>query len=534
MDKQAILTALDIPGYYAAELASLGGEGTVRTAHCPFHDGHLGTLKVNTVKGYYRCTECGAKGGLITFHMNKHHLDFRSALTQLAERAGHRSAQPKSNNSNNHDVNTVIESLNTRHFVVQVGGKAYIATEKHNPVNGYLELELGSMADFRLIYSNKAIMIGEKSTPISTVWLSSMERRQYEGIVFAPGQETPGHYNMWQGFNIQPQQGNCCLFWQHLFTVICNGNRNHYWYVRKWLAHLVQKPAEMPGVAIVIRGKQGTGKTILSDQVGSLVGQHFLMLTQMAQLTGRFTGHLKDALLVVANEAVWAGDKHGEGALKSLITDTTTPVEMKGKDLFTVTNYKRLIVTTNEQWSVPMGMDDRRFLVLEASDARKEDKLYFKAFASQMANGGSQALMYDLLHEDLEGFDVRTKPHSDHGFDIKLQSAEPVVMWWFERLYEGLLGLSDRDDMIGDTKWEREPSKAVLHAVFIEFCKTHRLRTLSPSTFGKQLIKMMPGCSVGEIRPGGAARGRRYTLPELQKCREAFERFAKAGTEIWQ
>ena len=58
----------------------------------------------------------------------------------------------------------------------------------------------------------------------------------------------------------------------------------------------------------------------------------------MNQVVGRFNSHMKEALLVFANEAVWGGDKVAEGTLKAMITDRETAIEFKGKDIVWVQN----------------------------------------------------------------------------------------------------------------------------------------------------------------------------------------------------
>lgn len=458
--------------------------------------------------------------------------------------------KPKSNGTNAggtlSPAEEAVVELNLKHFVVQVGGKVHIATEKLDPITGHLNFQLGSKADFSLLYMYWNVPIDGENVQATSIWLSSPDRREYEGIDFFPGKDVPQYYNLWQGFAVEPRQGNCSLFWQHLFFVICRGDRHHYRYLRKWMAHLVQHADELPGVAIVIRGKQGTGKSVFVDQLGGLFGQHFLMLTRMEQLTGRFNGHLKDSLLICANEAVWGGDKQGEGTLKALITDPVTPIELKGKDIINVRNYKRLIVTTNERWAVPMGMDDRRFLVLEASDEYKEDKRYFRALTQQMTDGGREALLYDLMHENLDGFDVRTAPRSDHSFDIKLRGADPIVRWWFERLHEGAT-ITNLEPRQNDDQWNVTPSKTMLYKDFLTFCDTHKGWKLDKPIFGKEFRKMLPGATVSETRrympqneleealdgPQNRGRAHCYKLPTLAECRSAFEAFAKAGPEIW-
>lgn len=430
------------------------------------------------------------------------------------------------------DGDPVME-LNRKHFIVSVGGKTYIATEAIDPESGYVRLEFGEQRHFNLRYSGWCLSIDGKQVPATKIWLGDPNHRQYEGLVFSPRCVVPWHYNLWRGFAVEAIRGDCSMFWDHLRRVICRGVSVHYEYVRKWLAHLIQKPAEIPGVALVIRGMEGTGKTIFVDFVGALLGQHYLMLTQMEQLTGKFTGHLEDALLVCANEAVWGGNKQGEGALKSMITDRFCIIEPKGKDLFQVSNYKRLIVTTNERWAVPMGMQDRRFLVLETGDQRIGDRTYFVALDRQMRqNGGLQALMHELMNEDLTSFEVRTKPQSPHGFDIKIRSAEPFVRWWFETLHSGVLHLSN--EVLETHEWSQTPGKDQLYACFASYCEAHHLRKIDKPLFGKELRKMIPGWEIRETRPSGGDRPRSYVLPTIEECREAFQCFASAGAEIWE
>ena len=291
-------------------------------------------------------------------------------------------------------------------------------------------------------------------------------------------------------------------------------------------------PGELPGTAIVLRGLQGTGKGVFIDHFGKLFGYHYMTVYRMEQITGRFNGHLKNVLLIHANEAIWGGDKVGEGVLKGLITDPVTPIEYKGKEIINVNNYKRLIVATNEDWAVPMGMDDRRFLVMEVSSERKEDKEYFGTIVEQMEDGGLAALMHDLMAVDLTGFDLRTAPFSRHNFDVKLRGAKPHQQWWYERLCEA------------DDFWEPDPAKSLLHRSYMDWCKEQKRRAESAGTFGKSFRKMFPGVHVGESRKNKVIhtdshdgpcykRVRCYELPPPEECRRCFEAMAKAGPEIW-
>ena len=52
------------------------------------------------------------------------------------------------------------------------------------------------------------------------------------------------------------------------------------------------------------------------------------------------------------------------------------------------------------------------FLSSMSQLTRKEDFDYFGKIRQQLENGGYEALMHDLLHEDLTGFDPKVMPEN--------------------------------------------------------------------------------------------------------------------------
>jgi site-specific recombinase XerD len=68
-----------------------------------------------------------------------------------------------------------------------------------------------------------------------------------------------------------------------------------------------------------MRGKQGTGKGVFARGFGHLLNQHFLHLARSKHLVGNFNAHLRDAVVVFADEAFLAADdKETEGVLKAI------------------------------------------------------------------------------------------------------------------------------------------------------------------------------------------------------------------------
>src|SRR5579862_667044 len=55
---------------------------------CPFHADKKPSLDVNSEMGWYRCWACGEKGDIFNWVMKTQNVDFKDALTILAQRAG--------------------------------------------------------------------------------------------------------------------------------------------------------------------------------------------------------------------------------------------------------------------------------------------------------------------------------------------------------------------------------------------------------------------------------------------------------------
>lgn len=361
-------------------------------------------------------------------------------------------------------------------------------------------------------------------------WLQHPNRRTYKNLVFDPTKpgDYDGNYNIFKGFAVSPQKGDCSLYWKHVFEVICSGNQEHYLYLRKWMASVIQKP-DLLATAIVLRGLQGTGKSLFVQFFGDLFGIYFLTLNSLDQIVGRFNGHLQNAYLLFANEAIWGGNKKEIGSLKALITDPTIFIEAKCKDGYQIKNNRHLIICSNEDWAAPIDLDDRRFFCLNVSDKYKCDSTYFKELINQMENGGKSALLFDLQNEDLKDFNPNFMPANDSGFDMKLKSASSIEKYIYEALKGGGWNLAS-----GDVVWEFGDKKCQdLYLNYKDWCKEENFKQESSSEFGRTLKKLIP--SVNKDRP--TIDGKRhwfYRFPSLDICRLEFQKFTKQTEKIWE
>jgi Family of unknown function (DUF5906) len=141
-----------------------------------------------------------------------------------------------------------------------------------------------------------------------------------------------------------------------------------------------------------------TGRKAGSDSIPenpALTGGVFRSGSDEARyITGQFNAHMASCLLLQADEAVWAGDKAAEGRLKGIITSETQMIESKGVDPIRLRNFLRVIMTSNEGWVVPAGMDERRFCVLDVGSGCAQNHEYFGEMDDELNAGGRERLNF--------------------------------------------------------------------------------------------------------------------------------------------
>jgi uncharacterized protein DUF5906 len=417
-------------------------------------------------------------------------------------------------------LDACVDRLNQRHAVVLLGAKTMILDERIPRGS----VRFTSTRDFHAWYANDTV----NGRSVSRWWLAHPRRRQYEEVVFDPRDKDGFRYNLWRGFAVYANphtRKSCAKFLAHVKDNICAGNEEHYNWVLGWLAHMVQRPEQKPGVALVLRGKEGAGKGFFANMLGRLSPHHYVVVSQTAHLTGRFNSHHAQCLLMFVDEGFWAGDKQGEGALKHLVTDHKLLIEQKGVDAFMVRNVTRLIIASNEGWVVPAGAQARRWCVLDVDDAHACDRSYFGAIEEEMKDGGLEALMHVLETFDLSTIDVYTPPKTEALLEQKEQSMEPHEKWWLECLREGRIRHAREQDAREEFEKDGWPEKVLkddLWESYSMWAKEHNVRSQRRTrqqlhTWLRELMSEM-----WETRLGGGDRKRVFILPGLDACREAF------------
>ena len=307
-------------------------------------------------------------------------------------------------------------AFDKRHALVSMNGQIRIMEYPEHP--GHMPV-FYTKHDFHLFTANERTVKFDaegkmRSVPIAEVWEEWPDRTAYKRVVFEPEwtvaecQEC-GAYNIWHGFPVQPDGSDADwnLLHTHIFKNICQGEHDYYVWLMTWIAQIFQQPGTKLGSAVAIRGKKGVGKSTLFYWLQQALGIHCIQVSQREHITGKFNAHMTNALLMVCEEAFWAGDQASGNVLKNLITNNSAMVEKKGVDAISLSNYVRLALVSNEDWIVPAGLDDeRRYFVLECADTQKGNTAYFEKIAEQMENGGVAAMVKTLMEWNPQEWEI--------------------------------------------------------------------------------------------------------------------------------
>ena len=296
---------------------------------------------------------------------------------------------------------------------------------------------------------------------------------------------------------------------------------------------MLQKPAEKPGVMIVLKGGQGTGKGALLQIVQRIWQGTSLFTSNIDHVVGRFTGALERSYVVLLDEALFKGDKRAVDRMKSLITEPRCQIEEKNQPTRSLKSIHRFFATTNHDQFGHTDIDDRRHAFFNVSDSRRGDETYFdELFAAINDDKVIAAMMYHLRSLDLTRFNVRTAPRTnDHGAQV-LKSLNGLDRYWCHVLTSAELPLLNGG--FGATKdWTSADifvTTKGLHESY-ELYDRHGLRfeRRTLQDVGAMIARLCPSAKyLRKTESGKQHRG--YVLPDLDTARKEFA--AVLGVEV--
>lgn len=399
----------------------------------------------------------------------------------------------------NIDAYEAVMKMNERFMYTIQGGHSIITFTKNR--DGSSCFTRTSPSDFKgLVASNLTpILVGDRYTPAAVYWLGSKYRREGNMVMEYPGEEAEGDYNMYQGFAIKPvpcDPSEIQFFLDHTLNVICNGDKEHCEFLLDMLAFKFQRPLDLVGTALVLAGKEGTGKSGYGEFIRLIVGPHHsLKVSTRDSLLGPYSGGIAGKIFVVGEEAVFSAHKGEAERLKALITESPLDYNEKFVRQWNQRNCLFLMFTTNENWAVPAGMDSRRFFVLKVSDTRKKDREYWLQYFSLLGEDRNKQkpnnpeylgkVLYYFLNRKVTR-DVSEAPITAELLEQRkltnMESMEAAFVEWVRRVFvwaredeEMFTGVGDKENAFSVVSYKDEYwiENAKMYADFKEFYRKH-------------------------------------------------------------
>jgi hypothetical protein len=358
----------------------------------------------------------------------------------------------------------------------------------------------------------------EEAKQVGAYWLKWTGRKSYEGIDLVPNAPAvlEGNLlNLWSGFAVQPGAGSWARMQHHITDVLADGDLASAEYILRFAAWAVQNPGKPAEAALVFQGDKGTGKGTFARALRDIFGQHGMQVFSSKHLIGQFNAHLRNCLLLFADEAFWAGDKQGESVLKGLITEPTLIIEQKGVDASQWVNRLKVIMAANAEWVVPAGAMERRYAVFKVSPKQIGNLAYFDKLNAELEAGGLAAMLHALLSVDLGRWHPRQIVKTVGLREQKQRSLTAVQEWFEGILQEGRVpGAATSPD--------KAPATALLRIARED---SRKMQDVTPTALGRFLSDH--GC-----RKVHEAHGNAWKFPPLAELRAAWEK-AYGGTWAW-
>ncbi|MBZ5584044.1 MAG: bifunctional DNA primase/polymerase [Acidobacteriia bacterium] len=231
-----------------------------------------------------------------------------------------------------------------------------------------------------------------------------------DGLTFWPDhpqlvQETGlNKLNLWRPSAVTPAPGDVSLFLEHL-TFILPDLRERERIFLPYLAWLVKHPGMKIRWAVVLQGKQRTGKSYFGRLLERVLGEHNVKRPTNERLHETWTDWQEGAQLIVIEELMGFGRKELINKLKPKITDETTSVRLPGGREYQMPNRYNFLMFTNHKGALPIDDDDRRYCLLFSPAERRPDSYYDALWAWSADERNIAAVTYYLENEvDVSGF----------------------------------------------------------------------------------------------------------------------------------
>lgn len=316
------------------------------------------------------------------------------------------------------------------------------------------ELYIQHTETFHQSFSHKSTKIlkgeGDKSfideVQFSKVWIHDKDIRVYKKADFYPNKSKcpPDVYNLFKGFKAEQYEpindiNKINLLVDPIINQLKVIAQENYEFLIIFYAFIIQHPDLKTNVNIIISGKDGCGKSIINDFFRKkILGDDISAQTDDTDsLFSRFSNIFVKRLFIQIDE-ISKDDftKKKLEKLKNITTSSTIKYEKKGFDEIIINNYVNTLMTTNNDFTIPISQTDRRNIFFKCNDTYVGDYHYWSKFNNHISKDEVARAFYEYLLNynlssvlktfEIEGGLQFIRPNTKYGEELKALCIQPI------------------------------------------------------------------------------------------------------------
>ena len=298
-------------------------------------------------------------------------------------------------------------------------------------------------------------------TSFFDVWLKDASKRTYERVdMLPPPLVCPSNvYNTYQGLRAEKLPAlrgarSVQIVLDHVLMLAGDTAEPGREYLLNYMAHIVQKPGELPKVGILMQSKQGVGKNLLFEE---LLGKKILgpglmhCSAQSEDYFGRFDNAAVNKLLCIHDEVPGRDMAKTAGLIKESITAELQGLEEKGLKKVQLRNFVRWIYLTQAVHAMLLDTPERRLFVAECLSnmapgvgAPEIVHEYFTRLWAWITDDANVRAFYEyLMGRDITTWrPVMDRPNSRYYTELQRMSLGRVDEWLIDMLENDTLPAS--------------------------------------------------------------------------------------------
>jgi len=325
-------------------------------------------------------------------------------------------------------------------------------------------------------------------------WLFSAKRKEVRTLTFNPAGETltvnphgESALNTWRGFRFDTPPDD----WRERSRPFAL-HIEWLWgaeagVFQDWLAHLLQKPGELPSYGFLhIAPTQGMGRNWVAGVLARVFGGFTALGVDLASiLNGGFNGTLAGKVLAIVDEIDEGGpvgNYQCAQKLKSLITEEIRTINPKFGRITHEFNACRWIIFSNSLTAIPLESDDRRFYVSRCDDRPRAAEYYAEIYKLREDPQFIASVAHYLRQRDISAFKPGALPVINEAKRALLDRTRSEAETILQELLPKWPGDLIDSNMLGKLLGEDMPSAGAMRHVCdrVGLTKIGRLKIKTP------------------------------------------------------